>query len=72
MLMDTSQPHATHNGYPNPNPNPNLNPNQVESLGGTFLQVDYAEDGAGAGGYAKEMSDGFSRGDTNPRRRCEP
>ena len=45
---------------------------QVESLGGTFLQVDYAEDGAGAGGYAKEMSDGFSRGDTNPRRRCEP
>ena len=45
---------------------------QVESLGGTFLQVDYAEDGAGAGGYAKEMSDGFPRGDTNPRRRCEP
>ena len=45
---------------------------QVESLGGTFLQVDYAEDGAGAGGYAKEMSDGFPRGDMNPRRRCEP
>ncbi len=33
---------------------------QVESLGGSFLQVDYAEDGAGAGGYAKEMSDGYT------------
>jgi len=32
---------------------------QVESLGGSFLQVDYEEDGAGAGGYAKEMSDGY-------------
>ena len=31
---------------------------QVESLGGKFLAVDYEEDGAGAGGYAKEMSDG--------------
>jgi NAD(P) transhydrogenase len=32
---------------------------QVESLGGQFLQVDYKEDGSGAGGYAKEMSDGY-------------
>ena len=29
---------------------------QVESLGGKFLHVDFEEDGAGAGGYAKEMS----------------
>ena len=41
-------------------------------MGGSFLKVDYEEDGSGQGGYAKEMSDGFSRGDTNPRRRCEP
>ena len=32
---------------------------QVESLGGKFLKVDYEEDGAGAGGYAKEMSDEY-------------
>lgn len=32
---------------------------QVESMGATFLEVDYQEDGSGAGGYAKEMSDGF-------------
>ncbi|KAG7351165.1 NADP transhydrogenase subunit alpha [Nitzschia inconspicua] len=29
---------------------------QVEAMGGQFLQVDYQEDGSGAGGYAKEMS----------------
>ena len=29
---------------------------QVEAMGGTFLDVDYEEDGSGAGGYAKEMS----------------
>ena len=29
---------------------------QVESLGGKFLKVDYEEDGSGSGGYAKEMS----------------
>ena len=34
---------------------------QVESMGATFLQVDYAEDGSGAGGYAKEMSDGYKK-----------
>ena len=40
---------------------------QVESCGGTFLEVpppgpdDEEEDGAGAGGYAKEMSEGFKR-----------
>ena len=32
---------------------------QVESMGATFLEVDYEEDGSGAGGYAKEMSDGY-------------
>eukprot|EP00978_Attheya_sp_CCMP212_P023740 scaffold73313_cov47-Attheya_sp.AAC.1 len=34
---------------------------QVESMGATFLEVDYKEDGSGAGGYAKEMSDGFKK-----------
>jgi NAD(P) transhydrogenase len=29
---------------------------QVEAMGAQFLQVDYQEDGSGAGGYAKEMS----------------
>lgn len=29
---------------------------QVEAMGGSFLEVDYEEDGSGAGGYAKEMS----------------
>jgi NAD(P) transhydrogenase len=32
---------------------------QVESMGATFLEVPYKEDGSGAGGYAKEMSDEF-------------
>ncbi len=32
---------------------------QVKSLGGEFVRVDYEEDGAGVGGYAKEMSEGF-------------
>lgn len=32
---------------------------QVESLGGNFLSVPYIEDGSGAGGYAKEMSQGY-------------
>ncbi|WP_126446325.1 Re/Si-specific NAD(P)(+) transhydrogenase subunit alpha [Sulfuricystis multivorans] len=32
---------------------------QVKSLGGEFVKVDYEEEGAGAGGYAKEMSEGF-------------
>jgi NAD(P) transhydrogenase len=32
---------------------------QVESMGGTFLKVDFEEDGSGAGGYAKEMSDEY-------------
>lgn len=29
---------------------------QVEAMGAHFLEVDYKEDGSGAGGYAKEMS----------------
>jgi len=32
---------------------------QVESLGAEFLEVDYKEEGAGTGGYAKEMSQGY-------------
>jgi NAD(P) transhydrogenase subunit alpha len=32
---------------------------QVESLGGEFLVVDFEEDGDGAGGYAKVMSEAF-------------
>lgn len=32
---------------------------QVESLGGEFLVVDYHESGDGGGGYAKEMSEGY-------------
>jgi len=32
---------------------------QVESMGAEFLTLDFKEDGAGAGGYAKEMSQEF-------------
>lgn len=32
---------------------------QVQSLGAEFVEVDFQEDGSGAGGYAKEMSKGF-------------
>ena len=32
---------------------------QVESLGGEFIEVDFEEEGSGAGGYAKEMSKEF-------------
>ncbi len=32
---------------------------QVKSLGGSFVKVDYEEDGSGGGGYAKVMSEGF-------------
>ena len=32
---------------------------QVESMGATFLEVPIDEDGAGSGGYAKEMSDEY-------------
>jgi len=32
---------------------------QVKSLGGEFVKVDYEEDGGGGGGYAKVMSEGF-------------
>jgi len=32
---------------------------QVESMGATFLEVDFHEDGSGTGGYAKEMSDEY-------------
>ena len=32
---------------------------QVRSLGGEFVKVDYEEDGSGGGGYAKVMSEAF-------------
>jgi NAD(P) transhydrogenase subunit alpha len=32
---------------------------QVKSMGGEFVPVDYQEEGAGVGGYAKVMSEGF-------------
>ena len=32
---------------------------QVVSLGGEFVKVDYEEEGGGSGGYAKVMSEGF-------------
>ena len=32
---------------------------QVVSLGGEFVRVDYDEEGSGSGGYAKVMSEGF-------------
>lgn len=32
---------------------------QVQSLGAEFIEVDFKEEGSGAGGYAKEMSKGF-------------
>lgn len=34
---------------------------QVVSLGGEFVEVDYAEEGSGGGGYAKVMSEGFQQ-----------
>ena len=34
---------------------------QVASLGGEFVKVDYAEEGSGGGGYAKVMSEGFQQ-----------
>ncbi|MFT3736935.1 MAG: Re/Si-specific NAD(P)(+) transhydrogenase subunit alpha [Rhodocyclaceae bacterium] len=34
---------------------------QVRSLGGEFVKVDYEEDGSGGGGYAKVMSEGFQQ-----------
>ena len=34
---------------------------QVESMGATFLEVPFKEDGSGSGGYAKEMSDDFKK-----------
>ncbi|WP_394756338.1 Re/Si-specific NAD(P)(+) transhydrogenase subunit alpha [Rhodoferax sp.] len=34
---------------------------QVVSLGGEFVQVDYVEEGSGGGGYAKVMSEGFQQ-----------
>ena len=34
---------------------------QVVSLGGEFVKVDFEEEGSGGGGYAKVMSEGFQR-----------
>ncbi len=34
---------------------------QVKSMGGEFVPVDYEEEGSGVGGYAKVMSEGFQK-----------
>lgn len=34
---------------------------QVKSMGGDFISVEYEEEGTGQGGYAKTMSEGFQR-----------
>ena len=34
---------------------------QIKSLGGEFVPVEYVEEGAGVGGYAKLMSEGFQK-----------
>ncbi len=34
---------------------------QIRSLGGEFVPVDYQEEGTGVGGYAKVMSEGFQK-----------
>lgn len=34
---------------------------QVISMGGEFVKVDYEEEGSGSGGYAKVMSEGFQK-----------
>ena len=34
---------------------------QIKSLGGDFVPVDYVEEGTGVGGYAKVMSEGFQK-----------
>jgi NAD(P) transhydrogenase subunit alpha len=34
---------------------------QIKSLGGEFIGVDYQEEGSGTGGYAKVMSEGFQK-----------
>jgi len=34
---------------------------QVKSLGGEFVKVDYEEEGSGGGGYGKVMSEGFQK-----------
>ncbi len=34
---------------------------QIRSLGGEFVPVEYVEEGAGVGGYAKVMSEGFQK-----------
>ena len=36
-----------------------LDPCWLYAKNGKMMQVDYEEDGSGAGGYAKEMSDGW-------------
>jgi H+-translocating NAD(P) transhydrogenase subunit alpha len=37
---------------------------QIKSLGGEFVPVDYVEEGSGVGGYAKVMSEGFQKAQT--------
>ena len=45
---------------------------QVESMGASFLEVDFQEDGSAAGGYAKEMSkEWFAAADKMLEKQCE-
>jgi H+-translocating NAD(P) transhydrogenase subunit alpha len=37
---------------------------QIKSLGGEYVPVDYVEEGSGVGGYAKVMSEGFQKAQT--------
>ena len=37
---------------------------QIKSLGGEYVPVDYVEQGSGVGGYAKVMSEGFQKAQT--------
>jgi NAD(P) transhydrogenase subunit alpha len=45
---------------------------QVVSLGGEFVKVDYEEEGSGGGGYAKVMSEGFQAGAARDVRQAGP
>ena len=45
---------------------------QVKSLGGTFLEVEFEEDGDGGGGYAKVMSPAFIKAEMAAFRKVAP
>ncbi|CAK0771398.1 pyridine nucleotide transhydrogenase subunit alpha [Gammaproteobacteria bacterium] len=43
---------------------------QVRSLGGDFVEVNYKEEGTGVGGYAKIMSEGYQKAQRETIARC--